>query len=162
MFAPTYNEYFPLQLFKAHSYRAKAKIYLITARKRSLRRLCFHRCLSTGGEVSVQGGLCDGDVFQMMYSDDLFQMANQCFGRVIQGTGSVRLKDTKGPFGAPLSIKRPQRQRQALQTSRRKILNLLVNNSFCLNPDSCKKMFPNGLFTRFDCDCDFYLNKWVS
>ena len=39
---------------------------LITARKRSLRRLCFHRCLSVhGGEgwslssgVSVSGGLC--------------------------------------------------------------------------------------------------------
>ena len=45
-----------------------------TARKRSLRRLCFHRCLSVhggvfglcpggsplGGVVSIQGGLCPG------------------------------------------------------------------------------------------------------
>ena len=36
---------------------------LITARKRSLQRLCFHRCLSVHGEgvsVSVWGGLCPG------------------------------------------------------------------------------------------------------
>ena len=37
----------------------------VTARKRSLRRLCFHRCLSVQREggvsvVSVQGGLCPG------------------------------------------------------------------------------------------------------
>ena len=39
-------------------------ILIFTARKRSLRRLCFHRCLSVHGGgglyggVSIQGGLC--------------------------------------------------------------------------------------------------------
>ena len=36
---------------------------LFTARKRSLRRLCFHRCLSVhggGGSLSREGGLCPG------------------------------------------------------------------------------------------------------
>ena len=34
---------------------------IFTARKRCLRRLCFHRCLSVhGGDVSVRGGLCQG------------------------------------------------------------------------------------------------------
>ena len=40
---------------------------LITVRKRSLRRLCVHRCLSVhrggGVSVSVQGGLCPQGVF---------------------------------------------------------------------------------------------------
>ena len=33
-------------------------ILIFTARKRSLRRLCFHRCLSVHGGISIQGGLC--------------------------------------------------------------------------------------------------------
>ena len=41
---------------------------IITARKRSLHRLCFHRCLSTGGgglysgggPFCPEGGLCQG------------------------------------------------------------------------------------------------------
>ena len=31
-------------------------------RKRSLRRLCFHRCLSVHRGVSVQGDICSGGV----------------------------------------------------------------------------------------------------
>ena len=34
--------------------------YLFTARKRSLRRLCFNRCLSVHGGACVVGGVCAG------------------------------------------------------------------------------------------------------
>ena len=41
------------------------KSFVVTARKRSLRRLCFHRCLSVHregrGYLSSGGGLCGGD-----------------------------------------------------------------------------------------------------
>ena len=50
--------------FDASSYRV-----IFTARKRSLRRLCFHRCLFVHGGgswyvsgVSIQGGLCPGGI----------------------------------------------------------------------------------------------------
>ena len=33
---------------------------IVTARKRSLRRLCFHRCLSGGGVCILVGGLHPG------------------------------------------------------------------------------------------------------
>ena len=56
------NETLPICRQGKGNHTAAGEI-LITVHKRSLRRQCFHRCLSVRGRVSVKGtGLCQGDL----------------------------------------------------------------------------------------------------
>ena len=52
-----------------HSVQVRLNVTIITARKRSLRRLCFHRCLSVhrgrGLSLCSGGGLCPGGSLSM-------------------------------------------------------------------------------------------------
>ena len=94
--------------FSTNRYRGPAIFSaLFTARKRSLRRLCFHRCLSVhmkGGEsVSVQGG---GSVQGSLCLRGSLSRIDLCPGVSVQGGVLSRGSLSKGGLcqGYPCTV----------------------------------------------------------